>query len=552
MASQELKVVLTAQDNASKAIASVGDKISGSLKAVSASAAIAGAGLAAFVGTSLNQFSEVGDAVEKMAARTGLATEAVSGLRVAADMGGTSIETVESAIKKMQAQLIPTEDGFWALTDSMREFGVVMYEDFTNMTVAEQFESLAKQIGAIEDPATQAQAAMAAFGKSGVELIPMMEDGSFSMAKWEEEAKKLGVSFDELSAAKAAQLNDAMGAMKLSMQGVQLSIAQALAPAVTQLAELITPMIEKMSAWAAQHPDLTAKIMVATSAVLAMLAVLTPLLATLTALAPVIAFVGTVLGLILSPIGLVVIAIGLLVAAIVFLIANWEAVKAHTLSIWEDIKAGVSMILMSISMTLNSWGASISAALSAIWEALKAAFIAVWDFIVAMVTFYIQGVLAVITLFTDPIIAAWSFLWNTLRDSLSSAMEGIRGLVQSVLEWVESKLGAIRDAAAAVANAVSSVVNKVSGGGGSTKKRALGGPVTSGEGYLVGENGPEWFQPYTSGSITPNNRLGGMSGGVNVTINVARVGSDMDIRRVARLAGDEIMRGLKNNQLLGA
>ena len=39
--------------------------------------------------------------------------------------------------------------------------------------------------------------------------------------------------------------------------------------------------------------------------------------------------------------------------------------------------------------------------------------------------------------------------------------------------------------------------------------RALGGPVSSGRSYLVGERGPELFTPRGSGKIVPNNALGG-------------------------------------------
>lgn len=38
--------------------------------------------------------------------------------------------------------------------------------------------------------------------------------------------------------------------------------------------------------------------------------------------------------------------------------------------------------------------------------------------------------------------------------------------------------------------------------------RADGGPVTSGETYVVGERGPELFTPNSSGSITPNEKMG--------------------------------------------
>jgi len=49
--------------------------------------------------------------------------------------------------------------------------------------------------------------------------------------------------------------------------------------------------------------------------------------------------------------------------------------------------------------------------------------------------------------------------------------------------------------------------------------RAIGGPVTANGTYLVGENGPELFSPYSSGRIIPNDQLGGGSSPqMNVTV----------------------------------
>jgi len=39
--------------------------------------------------------------------------------------------------------------------------------------------------------------------------------------------------------------------------------------------------------------------------------------------------------------------------------------------------------------------------------------------------------------------------------------------------------------------------------------KALGGPVSGGNAYVVGERGPELFVPRASGAIVPNDRLGG-------------------------------------------
>ncbi|MGJ7486910.1 phage tail tape measure protein [Variovorax sp. LT2P21] len=53
----------------------------------------------------------------------------------------------------------------------------------------------------------------------------------------------------------------------------------------------------------------------------------------------------------------------------------------------------------------------------------------------------------------------------------------------------------------------------ISGLSASGKAKASGGPVSGGTPYLVGEKGPEVFVPGASGSIVPNNALGGGGGG---------------------------------------
>ena len=53
----------------------------------------------------------------------------------------------------------------------------------------------------------------------------------------------------------------------------------------------------------------------------------------------------------------------------------------------------------------------------------------------------------------------------------------------------------------------------------SVEGRAMGGPVTAGRPYMVGERGPELFVPGRSGGIVPNGQMGG-GVTVNQTINL--------------------------------
>ena len=62
-------------------------------------------------------------------------------------------------------------------------------------------------------------------------------------------------------------------------------------------------------------------------------------------------------------------------------------------------------------------------------------------------------------------------------------------------------------------------------------KLASGGPVSAGSTYLVGEEGPELFRPTNSGTIIPNNQLGGGAGvggsPMNIVVNVDAKGTQV-------------------------
>lgn len=62
---------------------------------------------------------------------------------------------------------------------------------------------------------------------------------------------------------------------------------------------------------------------------------------------------------------------------------------------------------------------------------------------------------------------------------------------------------------------IAGILNSFSFGGG----KAVGGPVSKGTSYLVGENGPELFVPNSSGSIVPNGGAGGSPIQINFSIN---------------------------------
>lgn len=81
-------------------------------------------------------------------------------------------------------------------------------------------------------------------------------------------------------------------------------------------------------------------------------------------------------------------------------------------------------------------------------------------------------------------------------------------------------------------------------------KRAGGGPVLGGMGYVVGEKEPEVFVPDSNGQIYNQAQLAGMGGGgtVNLTINVSvpDASSQASRQQVASMIASEVQRALRN------
>ena len=108
--------------------------------------------------------------------------------------------------------------------------------------------------------------------------------------------------------------------------------------------------------------------------------------------------------------------------------------------------------------------------------------------------------------------------FEVLGTAISGVITGVSrivGLLDGMIDKVKAFIKLVKDNP--VVSGISGLIDRVFGGA-----RAMGGPVTSGTSYLVGEQGPELFTPSRSGAIIPNHSLGGGRGSViNLTVNGA-------------------------------
>jgi len=111
--------------------------------------------------------------------------------------------------------------------------------------------------------------------------------------------------------------------------------------------------------------------------------------------------------------------------------------------------------------------------------------------------------------FTDAITGAKNFA-DAVKDMAKSVIDS---LIKMLVQYYITK---------PLFDALTGFIGGGAGGGAAVAgARAVGGPVSAGSPYLVGENGPELFVPSAGGQIVPNGRMGGGGVTVNQNINIS-------------------------------
>ena len=98
------------------------------------------------------------------------------------ELAGSSAEAVGPTISKLNRFLAEASVAGSAQDETLKGLGL-SYQRLSELSPTEQMKLLAERIAGIQNPAMQTQAAMAVFGKTGGELIPLLTDFSGELSK---------------------------------------------------------------------------------------------------------------------------------------------------------------------------------------------------------------------------------------------------------------------------------------------------------------------------------------------------------------------------------
>jgi hypothetical protein len=428
------KSIPASMGSINKGIQGVASKLFNLKNAIVGSFAVAG------IGKMINDFSEAGGALDDMSQRTGASVEALSGLGYAAKMSGSSIDSVEKAIRTMGKNLDSAASGGKNARAMLSDLGLTAGQ-LKALSPEEQFLAVAQSLSEIKDPGQRASEAMKIFGKSGADLVPLLSGGSEGIEELMEQGVALGVVMSGEDASAAATLGDALDQLWTSLSSVSNVIAAALAPLLTDLASKLVSIVGQVMAFIDQNramivvaAQVAAGVAVAGAALLAIAGTAAVVSAALGGLIAVAGFVGTafavmgsIIAAVLSPIGLVIGGIAALGVALVYYSGAGGSMVNYLGSTFATLVNFVMPVLDGIKTAL----------MSGQWEAAGKVMFA------ALEIAFRTGTQSIYALWTDAVVSMqnmWTDFSGIITDKFGGAINWVVSAWESAVNAIAKKL----------------------------------------------------------------------------------------------------------------
>lgn len=202
---------------------------------VAGAALAAGAGAAAAVGVTLftlaKNASDAGSKIHDLSEQTGLSAETLSSLDFAAGQSGSSIEALSGEIAKFTKLIGEANSGSQEAKQKLQSLGLDTQKPITDLNAAlsTAFRTIYNAKPGIE----QGTLAMAAFGRSGENAIPVINSFQGNLEGLIATAKRLNVALSEEDVKAADDFGDALNLLEVQFKATSNKIALQYAPEIT-------------------------------------------------------------------------------------------------------------------------------------------------------------------------------------------------------------------------------------------------------------------------------------------------------------------------------
>lgn len=172
------------------------------------------------------------DELNKLSQKIGISVEALSTLQFAAQLSDVGLDTLKTGLKGLSANLTEARAGLGEGAALFQALGISVEDTAGNLKSSDTILlEIADRFASFEDGATKTALAVKLFGKSGMDMIPFLNQGASGIRALMQEAERLGLKLSTETAQVAEAFNDNLTALKASTSGLGISLAtELLAP----------------------------------------------------------------------------------------------------------------------------------------------------------------------------------------------------------------------------------------------------------------------------------------------------------------------------------
>jgi hypothetical protein len=183
------------------------------------------------------------DAFGKLSRQTGIAADSLQAYVNAGKLAGVEQSTIEKGLRRLAQSQREADQGIKTYSESYEALGISVRDSDGNLKSSEVLlGDIAERFSDMPNGATKAALAMEIFGRSGAQLIPLLNAGREELEKWNYETS-------EGFAANAEYFNDQLTMLSFGFDGFRKQLADALLPALNSVLEVFRKLFESGNDW---------------------------------------------------------------------------------------------------------------------------------------------------------------------------------------------------------------------------------------------------------------------------------------------------------------
>ena len=188
--------------------------------------------------------AKIGDEAAKTSRRLGVTAEFLQEFSFAADRAGVSGEETIKSMEKLNKNVGDLKFGTGSLYTILKKNNPQLLNQLKGVNSNEEaFNLITGAINKMPNQLEKASLSQAAFGRSGLKMLTVMEDGVDGINRLREEARKYGGVISNEDAKASEAFIDAQTNMNFALRGLTNTIGTALMPKIQSLMEKITGWI---------------------------------------------------------------------------------------------------------------------------------------------------------------------------------------------------------------------------------------------------------------------------------------------------------------------